>query len=135
MTGATLTFIISFLGIVGMFAVKLVEARTGKQSLLSRISDRTNHIVHDAVARARHIMSFVTKRNAILLGRFIAYHVLLTAHRLYIKAKRSIKTYLEKKPSSPINLILGKGEIKKKGSVSFFLKHIAEESKKREVAQ
>jgi len=135
MNGASISFVASFVAIVGMFTVKIVEARTGKKSMLTVASDSTNHLVHDIVARIKYIASFVNKRNAVLLAKFIAYHVISVSHRMYRKIKRTVKTYLDNKPASPINMVLGKGVLKKKGSVSFFLKHIAEENKKREAGQ
>ncbi len=130
MNTATVFFTISLAGIIIMFVIKFIEARTGKKSLLTRVSENTNHIVHHQTARIKTTLSFVNKRNAVLLGKFIVYHVLLAGHKLYTKIKQMIKTHLETKPASPINMVLGKGVIKKKGSVSFFLKHIVEESKK-----
>ena len=130
MNNATIFFVISLVGIIVMFVIKSIEARTGKKSLLTKVSENTNHIIHHQTARIKTTLSFVNKRNAILLGRFVIYHVLLAGHKLYTKIKQVIKTHLETKPSSPINMVLGKGVIKKKGSVSFFLKHIMEENKK-----
>ncbi|MCR4334857.1 MAG: hypothetical protein NUV47_04000 [Patescibacteria group bacterium] len=130
MNTATIFLIISLAGIIIMFVTKLIEAKTGKKSILSKISDNTNHVIHNQIAKIKITFSFVNKRNAILLGRFIIYHVLLACHKLYMKLKQVIKKHLENKPSSPINMVLGKGVIKRKGSVSFFLKHIVEESKR-----
>ena len=130
MNTATIFLIISLAGIIIMFVTKLIEARTGKKSILSKISDNTNHVIHNQIAKIKITFSFVNKRNAVLLGRFIIYHVLLACHKLYMKLKQAVKKHLENKPSSPINMVLGKGVIKRKGSVSFFLKHIVEESKR-----
>ncbi|MSR71430.1 MAG: hypothetical protein EXS50_02020 [Candidatus Taylorbacteria bacterium] len=135
MTIESIVFFIALLGIIAMFTIKFVEAKTGNKSFLTRVSEKTNHIVHSHVARIKYVSSFISKRNAKLLSKFVAYHVLLAGHRIYTKLKNILKTHLENKPESPINMVLGKGVLKKKGSVSFFLKHIAEENKKREVMQ
>jgi hypothetical protein len=105
------TFYISLLGILGMFAFKAFELRTGRESLLSRITSSANHIVHARVEKTKRILSMINRRNALLR-----------------KSYRSAREKFFKKFPKLHEVMSGKGSIRKKGSVSFFLQSIKEDA-------
>ncbi len=124
MNGASLSFVISLAGIISMMSIKLVEVKTGRRSILSRASERTNHIVHDLVAKVRKFLSYINLRNAKLLLHFLAYHAFVFVHKTYLRVKTMVKDHLKKRPESFLNTVIGKGVVKKKGSVSLLLKKL-----------
>lgn len=127
MTSVGITFIVSSLGIIGMILMKLRELKTGKLSLLSRISERTNHSFRNAYRSVKTFFSYFTKRNAVLLARFLLVRTILFLRKIYLIVKNKIMSY--ETAQKLRDMINGKGVIKKKGAVSFFLQRIAEEAK------
>jgi hypothetical protein len=119
------SFYLSMIGIVGMISFKSVEIRSGNKSWISRISESKNHIVRDVYIRIKKIIFQINKKNAIALLQWIAFHVLSWARDAYIWAHRKAHAYPHSK--RVIDMVRGKGEIKKKGGVSFYLRRISEE--------
>lgn len=126
MTGVSLTFLISTFGIAGMIFLKVIELRTGKPSLMSKVSGKTNHIVRKYYNKVRRFLAYFNRRNAVLLFRFVVFHTVVFVRKSYIWSKEMI---MKLKPAQHLrDMVDGKGVIKKKGAVSFFLQRIAEEA-------
>lgn len=123
------TFIISFyvslIGIVGMISIKSVEINSGKKSWVSRLSDNTNHLVHDAYDRTRTFISYINRKSALALVQWIAYHILSWAREFYIWAYHKAHAHAPSK--KVIDMVRGKGKEYKGGGASFYLKRISEE--------
>lgn len=119
-----ISFYISFAGILGMIGFKLLEIRSGKRSWISKITDSTNHIVHDSYDRIREILSYINKKSAVALIQWIAYHILSWARNIYLWIRE--KAHAHPPSKKVIDMVRGKGEIKKNGGSSFYLKQISE---------
>lgn len=119
-----LSFSISFLAIIGMIGFKSAELRSGKKSWISRLSDRTNHIVHDYYARFRKFISYINRRSALALIQWIAYHILSWARNAYIWAYRKARSHAPSK--KVIDMVKGQVEVDRNSGSSFYLKSISE---------
>lgn len=116
-------FYLSFMGIIGLFTTKALEMRSGKRSWISRFADRTNHIVHDYYAHFKTFVSYINRRTALALVQWIAYHILTYARNSYIWAYK--KAYAHTPSKKVIDMVRGKGDIKRNTGSSFYLKSIS----------
>lgn len=127
MTPTLIVFAASALAIIAMVAFKYYELSTGKRGILTRVSDKTNHRARAGYRTVRLYLSYINKRNAVLLLQFILDHIVW----LIRKVQRRIHTHIESNQDmrgyNVLNLIKGKGIIKKRGAVSFFLKQVGED--------
>ncbi len=121
---AILSFYISFIGILGMLGFKVIEIRSGKKTLISGLAGKTDHKVRGLYYSFRKSLSYLNKKSAIALVQWIAYHILSWARRVYIWGHR--KAHAHPPSKMVIDMVRGRGEVKKNGGVSFFLKSISE---------
>lgn len=110
---------------VGMISIKAFELRSGKKSWVSRLSDNTNHIVHDYADRIKLYISYINRKSALALVQWIAYHILSWARSLYIWAYK--KAHAHAHTRRVIDMVRGRGEIQRNGGSSFYLKSISGE--------
>ena len=120
----SIVFAVALLGIVGMIVVKYGEIKTGRRFILSRIGERTDHIVHGAYDNVHYFISHINKQNAIASVQWVAYHILSWARNAYIVVRAKARRHPHSK--RVIDMVAGRGEIKKGGS-SFYLKRISNE--------
>jgi hypothetical protein len=125
MIGAMASFAIGMLGIIGMIAIKSNEQKTGNPSLLSRASDKWNHIVHAGIAKIRAGYSYINRKNALFVTQYIVAHTMFAVRDCYRFVER--KAMENPRCRKYIDMITGKGVIKKRGAVSLYLKKIQEE--------
>lgn len=119
-----ISFYVSLAGILGMLWFKAMEVRSGKTNWFLRVVNVMNHKVHDGYVWIVKQIRLINKRTAIALVEWIAYHILSWAREVYIWAHKRAHAH----PSSKrvIDMVRGKGEVKKNGGVSFYLKSISE---------
>jgi hypothetical protein len=122
---ASYTFLASGIGIIIMLSLKTIEVHTGKASILSWVSDKTNHIVRDYYMNTRRFFSYFNKRNAALLLQFLLIQAVGSIRGIY----RRIDQHLAQNPHGLFSTVKEKAVLKKKGAVSFFLEHLNEEKK------
>ena len=127
----TLSFYISFLGILGMLGFKVSEIRSGKKTLLSKLADKTDGRLRKYYSTLRIALSYVNKKSAIALVQWIAFHVLSRARSIYIWIQK--KAHAHPPSKRVIDMVRGRGEIKKNSGVSFFLKSISSDDTEEEV--
>jgi hypothetical protein len=118
-----ISFYISLLGIMGMITFKARELKSGKRSFISKLSDRTNHIVHDYYDKVVTLIKFINRRSALAFVQWIAYHVLTWARNLYIWAYKKAHAHAPSK--KVIDMVRGKGEVNRNSGSSFYLKSIS----------
>ena len=127
----TLSFYISFLGILGMFGFKVSEIRSGKKTPLSKLADKTDSNLRKYYYSVKKALSYINKKSAVALVQWIAFHILSRARSTYIWAHRKARAH---PPSRKvIDMVRGRVEIKKNGGVSFFLKNISADDTEDEV--
>ncbi|MDE2188708.1 MAG: hypothetical protein KGJ35_03210 [Patescibacteria group bacterium] len=116
-------FYLSLAIIVFMLWSKRTELATGKQSLVSRLGQNSDHVFHRLHADFMEVVSYFNKHTFIAFTQWIAAHVLLWLRTLYIKifhlAHRNPHT------KKVIDMVRGEIEINTQGGASFFLKKIA----------
>ncbi len=112
-----------------MIGLKAVELKTGKPSLLSRSSHRFNHIIHDFFVKVRRWVSYINRRSALLLVQYVVAHSIMAVHGSFLYTKKKVNSNPHTKKY--VDMITGKGVIKRKGAVSIYLKQIKEEEEKR----
>ncbi len=129
---AEITFALSSFGIVGMLFLKSFELRTGKTSPMTKVSESSNAYVRRVYTKTRRFISYFNKQNGVLLLRFLIIHAIIYYRRTGAYIKGTVMSH----PSAQKmhDMVTGKGVVKKKGAVSFFLKRIAEEAQEAEVA-
>ncbi len=125
---ATITFYIALLGILCMIVLKYVEIKTGKKSFVSLVGQKTDHTFQSLYHVVRHAFSLINKNNAIALVQWVAFHVLSFFRKIYMYAHEVAHRHPHSK--KVIDMVTGKGEVKPNGAASFYLKQIAEETKK-----
>lgn len=119
-----ISFYLSLLGILGMIGFKVLEIRSGKKSWISKLADKTNHIVHRYFAHFKRLTSYINRKAALALIQWIAYHVLTWARNIYIWIYK--KAHAHPPSKKVIDMVRGKGEVNRNGGSSFYLKSISE---------
>lgn len=118
-------FYLSLMVIVGMVVWKLVSLRALKLSLIEGIEKELHGKLYDTIHMWWRTMSekYVVQIRAVLISLFyaIAHEVL----RLMLILGQKLKA----RHSKWFDMVKGKGAIHKKGSVSFFLRDVAEYKK------
>jgi len=115
-------FYLSLSTIVGMVAWKLVSLRESKLSLIEGIEKELHGKLYDTIHDAWHVLrvKYFANARVVLLALFytiiheILHYGLILGQKLKV---RHGKWY---------DMVKGKGVIRKKGSVSFFLQDVAE---------
>lgn len=125
-----ITFYISILGIIGMISFKAMEIRSGKKTWAFKVLDKNNHIIHNFFIKIKNYISYINRKSAIALVQWIAYHILLGARTTYIWAYKKAHAHAPSK--KVIDMVRGRGEVKKAGGASFFLKRISESDESTE---
>jgi hypothetical protein len=125
---ATITFSIALLGIIVMIVSKHFEIKGGKKYVLSRLADRTDHVFQTAYTRTRFVISHINKGNAIASIQWLAFHILSFFRTLYLHIREAAHRHPHSK--KVIDMVTGKIDVNQNGGASFYLKQIAEETKK-----
>jgi hypothetical protein len=122
-------FYLSLLIMVGMVVWKLVSLRELKLSLIEGIEKELHGKLYETMHMwwRTFVEKYLVQARAILVALFyiIAHEVL----RLMLVVGQKIKV----RHSKWFDMVKGKGVIRKKGSVSFFLRDVAEYKKSRGV--
>jgi hypothetical protein len=124
MSLATFAFFAGLFGIIAMLCFKGLELKTGKPGVLARVSNGSNDKVHNFLAKIKRYISYINKKSAILLFHFIVAHIIFATQKIlkYVKKKFDQNKHTKKY----LDMVKGKGSIKKKGAVSIYLKQISE---------
>lgn len=118
-----LAFYLSFLGIIVMVLLKRHEIISGKETMVSRLGQGSDHFFHVVFASVRRTASHVNKHTLIAIAQWIAFHILLRTRRVYVDIKdRALSNPHSKKV---IDAVRGRGEVTAH-SASFYLRRISE---------
>jgi hypothetical protein len=121
---ASYTFLASGIGLILMLSLKMFETETGRTSVLSWFSGKTNHVVHRYYFGVKKFFSYFNKRNAILLVQFVIVRIINSSKKLYNK----IDERLTKNPHGFLSTVK-QGASSQKGAVSMFLEHLDDEKR------
>lgn len=121
-----IVFLVALLGIIIMIVLKAFELRSGKKSLLSRIGEGTDHIVHAVYDNVKFCVNHINVHNLIVLMQWIAVHVLSSLRSMYIWLYHLAHRHPHSK--KVIDMVRGKGEVDSNGGSSFYLKQISRET-------
>lgn len=121
---AIIAFYISFFGIIGMMYLKYFENKNNKKYFLSNISSRTDKYVLNSYNFTKRLILGINKKNAIALIQWIAYHILSWARDTYIWLYRKARSHPPSK--MVVDMVRGRGEVKRNGGTSFYLRRIAQ---------
>ena len=105
-----------------MVLLKRREVVTGHASLVSRAGAGVDHIFHAVFGTVRRGLSYVSRKNAVLLMHWIAFHVLKFVRGIYVDIKA--KTLSTPTGRKLIDAVRGRGEIRDHGA-SFYLRRIS----------
>jgi hypothetical protein len=111
-----------------MIVAKHIENKTGKKSFVSRVGAETDHIVHVVYRKMHYFFSHIDKHTTVNVLQWIAFHTLSFFRNIYLLLKE--KAHRHPHSKKVIEMVTGKGEVKTNGGASFFLKKIAEDTKK-----
>jgi hypothetical protein len=111
-----------------MIVSKRVEIKSGKKSLISRLGAGSDHVVQRTYGKVSYVFSHLNKDTSVKFLQWIAFHALSFVRNIYIKIKD--KAHRHPHSKKVIDMVTGKGEVINASGASFFLKKIAEETKK-----
>lgn len=116
-------FYIALVGMVAMLFLKRHEVRTGRETVVSKLGQGSDHFFHAAFRSARKFVSYFNKRTFAALAQWVAYHILLRTRKVYVEVKhRALQTPYGKRM---IDAVRGRGEISHHGA-SFYLRRIGQ---------
>ena len=120
-------FYISFICIVGMIYLKSYEIKNSKRFWYRNFFDKVDIRIRIIIDYTKKFIALINKSNAIALIQWIAYHILSWIREAYIWLHKKARSH---PPSKKVmDMVRGKGEVKKNGGVSFFLRRIVEDDK------
>lgn len=126
MTFIITLFYLSLITIVGMVGWKLVSLRKVKLSLLEGVVEKELHTnVHGSLVNAWHLLrtKYLVQARTFIVALF--YTVAQRVLRFVLESTRK----LQARNGKWYDMVKGKGVLKNKGSVSFFLRDVAEYKK------
>ncbi|KKR46047.1 MAG: hypothetical protein UT90_C0003G0032 [Parcubacteria group bacterium GW2011_GWA1_40_21] len=114
----TIIFILSLFSIAAIISWKMIEEKKSKMFFFSNLRKCADEAVEKTVNGAKNRFSVLNKKNAKLFVAFAGNSILNGVSSV----KR--KTYLKKLKF--LDSLMAGGNLKKKGSASFFLKNVSE---------
>ena len=118
-------FYLSLATIAGMIAWKLVSLRALKLSLIEGIEKELHGKLYEAIHRAWHIFRVEVLARIRVFALMFFYTIAHEVLHFTLIAGQKLKV----RHSKWFDMVKGKGVIRKKGSVSFFLQDVAEYKK------
>ena len=112
-----IVFIFSLIGIIVLLSLKHWEQKRGR-TFFSVFRFKADVFVIDSKAALRNRLPSESKRLSRQAVHYTIYHLSTVLLQ--------VVQYIEKRLLRFINMIKGRGEIKKGGSVSFYLKNVSE---------
>ena len=130
MITASISFFVSFLGIIAMVYLKARRLKLETRSKFSFVSAKVDGNIRLTFAKTRTFFSYFNRKSAVALAQWIAYHVLSWIRKAYIWIQD--KAHAHPPSKKVIDMVRGKGEANTTGGASFYLKNLApvEEKKK-----
>ncbi len=107
-----------------MIYLKYFELKNNKRYFVSSLLGRLDKIVVIFYLNIKRFLSSLNKANAIALIQWIAYHILSWARDTYIWLYKKARSYPPSK--MVVDMVRGRGEIKRNGGTSFYLRRIAQ---------
>jgi len=120
----TITFAFSLVGIMCMLSIKAYEIRTGKNSILSSVSAKTNHVVHGWFLRIHTSIRSINRTTFFTALSTIFGFIKKVLVSLYEIIKKKTEAHPQSK--KVFDMIAGKTPIKR-GGASMYLKKIGED--------
>lgn len=115
-------FYISILAMAVMLLLKRREVVTGKASLVSRVGAGSDHVFQAMFVETKRGVSYVNRRNFVLLMHWIAFHALRAVRSVYVEVKA--KTLATPTGKKLIDAVRGRGEVRQEGA-SIYLRRIS----------
>ena len=114
-----------------MISLKSFEIRTGKKIWILSKLNNLNTFIQSISDFIKKVFSFISKRSAIALIQWIAYYILSWVRELYIWAHKKAHSHPPSK--KVIDMVRGRGQIKRNGGISFYLRRISGEDEEEEI--
>ena len=118
-----ISFYLSLIAIFSMIGLKAREMRSGNKLWISKVMDKTNDKVASAHINTKTFFSYFNRKSAVAFVQWIAYHVLSWARAVYIWLHG--KAHAHPPSKKVLDMVRGRGEIKRNGGASFHLKRIS----------
>jgi len=125
MTVIITLFYLSLITIVGMVSWKLVTLRDLKVSLVEGMEKELHGKLYEAIHYAWHLFRI----KVLARVRVIALALFFTAAHEVLRVLGVLGAKLKSRHGKWFDMVEGKGVLRKKGSVSFFLRDVAEYKK------
>lgn len=123
-----ITFYLSLLLMAGMLSLKHFEIKSGKVFAISKYFHGFNGKVRFIANKTRYFIKQFNRKNFALFIGLILVGTMRLLRSIYVHVQNIAHSHPQSKKI--IDMVQGKGNTDKKGAVSFYLKRIAEESKK-----
>ncbi|MEI6396749.1 MAG: hypothetical protein WCO48_01605 [Candidatus Taylorbacteria bacterium] len=121
-------FYVSLVGIIVLILLKRREVLTGERSIVSRLGEGSDHVFAAFFRGIRRGISYINKHTFIALAQWLAFHVLVHVRKVYVEIKHIWLQNIHTR--KVLDMVRGKGEIRKHG-VSFYLRRISGEEEKK----
>lgn len=105
-----------------MIVLKRRSIRIGKASLISNLGKKSDHVFYSIRDDVKRFISYFNRRTFILIGQWIAFHVLFHTRKVYVEVKH--KALSNPHGKKVIDAVRGKGEVKDHGA-SLYLRRIS----------
>lgn len=119
-------FYISLIGMIALILLKRHEVKTGKQSIVSRFGQGSDHIFHALFGAVSRGISYINKHTFIAVAQWMTFHVLVRVRKVYVEIKH--RALANPHGKRMIDAVRGRGEVRDHGA-SFYLRKIAEKNK------
>lgn len=128
MMTASISFFVSFLGIILMIVLKARRLKMDARSRFSSLTQKVDGNIRTAFSHTSTFISYFNRKSAVALVQWIAYHILSWARAAYIWIQD--KAHAHPPSKKVIDMVRGKGEADP-GGASFYLKNLAPNETKK----
>lgn len=118
-------FYLSLITIIGMVSWKLVSLRSMKLSLVEGVEKELHSKLYETIHRAWNMF----KVKVLAKIKVVALALFFTLAHEVLRAVGILGAKLKQRHGKWFDMVEGKGVLRKKGSVSFFLRDVAEYKK------
>lgn len=125
MTVIITLFYLSLITVAGMISLKLISLRDVKVSFVEGVEKE----IHGRLYETIHTVWHIFRVNILTKIRTFALALFYTVAQEVLRAMGIVGNKLRARHGKWFDMVKGKGVIKKKGSVSFFLRDVAEYKK------
>ncbi len=113
--------------------MKSKELLSGRQYSISRFTDNTDRVLQKIFDNTKTFISYFNRKTALALMQWIAYHILSWVRKSYIRLREL--AHMHPPAKKVLDMVRGKGDARKNGGSSIYLKMISENGEEAPAGQ